>query len=237
MSRTRQLSELRDDVRYLADIERATDRHPDADLTRLINQSVQAWRELVSDAGHTFFLTIDSGTTSAGSSTIALAAGYFRVYGIDVEYQSEWRELYPYEFAERNKYESAIAGTEQGVPVYYRPRYASTVIDIMPTSDAAYNYRVHGLAVPTDLSNDADTFDGIAGWEDWVVYDVACKVATRDANVNDNYELLAAERAKIEQRIVSAAGKAQLDKPTRRIDTRGRRRGLERAGKWHWWTS
>lgn len=239
MSRTRTLANLRADVRFQADVEGATARHTDAQLTRLINQSIQAWREIISDAGHHYFLTVTNTVVNAGDTTVTFpgAGALSRIYGVDVEYDGEWRELFPFDLAERNKYEAGAGGNEQGIPTYYHVDYDSTAIRIIPECDGSYNVRFWCLTNHSDLSSDSDTFDGILGWEDWVVFDVAVRIAVRDANVNDNYQFLVAERDKIERRIRDAAKKLQRDKPGRRLPTRERRLELEDANRWHWWRS
>ncbi len=58
--------------------------------------------------------------------------------------------------------------------------YQTRKIAIMPASDQAYAYNVWYLPVLADLAADGDTFDGVAGWEDFIVWDVVCRLIIRD---------------------------------------------------------
>lgn len=177
MARTRTLTNLLADIRYQADIEGLTQRHPDANLTRLINQSIQAFRLKISSAGHPYYLTEASGTTVADTDDYALPADFVALYGVDLVVGSQRISLEPYSLVERNDYSDPIVPGD-GVPVMYRLQGAN--IRLLPEPDAAYAYTLLYLPCGTDLSAAGDTFDGIAGWEDWIVLDVARKVLTRD---------------------------------------------------------
>ena len=51
---------------------------------------------------------------------------------------------------------------------------------ILPAPNQAYVYVVWYLPVFADLVADGDLFDGVAGWEDFVVWDVVCRLIIRD---------------------------------------------------------
>jgi hypothetical protein len=229
MARTRSLSQLIADVRYVGDIEGATQRHPDDQLTRLINQAIQAFRLMLCSSGSSYYLTRVSGTLTDGDNTLTLPDDFVRAYGLDIQVGGRWRELYAYQHSERNSFEDVWLTT--GPPTYFRERNLDT-LDLMPTSDGTYPYRLWYLPTGDDLSEDSDEFDGIAGWEDWVVYTAAMGTCTRDASVNDNYELLADGLTRIQARILMEAGKRKVPSATRRVDTRGRRREVGMLNRW-----
>jgi hypothetical protein len=233
MARTRTTDDLVADVRWQADVEGALQRHTTEKIVRALNQSNQAFRLMISSVSDYYLTYYDSGsavpatTILAGESSVDFPADFVHLYGFDINYQGKPRELFPYQRSERNRYQDNWVTT--GTPTYFREE--SNVIRFMPTADGSYDYRL--LYLPTGDELDADTdFDGIAGWEDWLVFDSALRISTRDADVNDNYQYLQGELARIETRIKAEAGKRTVPKSGRRLDTRGRRQGVEWSNKW-----
>jgi hypothetical protein len=242
MARTRALQDLIADVRFAADIEGATARHTDQAIVRSLNQSQQALRQLISDHGIEYYLTSGGGVMTAGDDRVyPLPGEIVAVYGVDVLVNEEWRELAPFQMSERNALGGAGANAVLGVPTYYRLE-GPDLMRVAPAPDSAYAFQIWFLPRPDDLeatfnadgslATSTAVFDGMHGWEDWLVYDTALRISARDAGVNDNYELLTAEHARIQARILSQAKKRVRNGPVRRVDTRGRRQLVEAVNRW-----
>lgn len=229
MARTRSLSDMRSDIRIAADIVNQTTRHPNTQLTRWINESIQQFRVRASRLGHNYFSTTVDGTVTAGNAALSLTGSpeIVSILGIDLIREGRMHTVHPIGFAERNDWGgTGIAGAtnaEQGPPMYYS--VTGEGIFVYPDPDAAYSFRVHYLAPHEDLVNDADVFDGIAGWEDWVRADVCRKVAWRDRNT-ELYQTSREELDRVWADIAGTVPRFQHGGATRRIDTRGRRRGM-----------
>lgn len=229
MARTRSLQNLLSDVRWTADEEASTSRHTDFMITRALNQSIQAFRRMVTRGGIDYYEHATSGNLTANVATLTGPADLVEVTGLDVSVDGELRDVYPISRSERNDFQPG--GAQTGVPVGFRIVEDAT-ITLYPTPDAAYAYQLWYLQTGTDLTGTFDangaltastsTFDGLSGWEDWIVYDTALRLATRDGAVNDNYELLSDGLAKIEVRILSDRRRVSSG-PLRRKDSRGRR--------------
>ena len=231
MARTRTLEELMTEVRSVADIEGAYARHTPLSLTAKLNQSIQAFRLMISSSCDYYKTSTATLTINSGDTTVPVPVDMVRLYAFDVLVTGRWRELSHYQMAERNDYQFAYLTS--GVPTAFRERNGS-LIDFMPQAAGAYSYRLWYLPTGTDLINDIDEFDGVAGWEDWVVYDTALRCSTRDADINDNFQLIQAELARIEQRILKEASRRVSPGAARRIDTKGRREGVGVANRWRW---
>lgn len=183
MSRNTTLLQLRTDIANQCDfVEGSATRYTPALLTRLVNQSIQRFRERVSVEGMTHFLVSTSGTLAGQTSPFAfevldlsaVTPSVVRTYGLDVTIQGIVRTL-PYRpFTERNDYSDQGAG----IPVAWS-QYQTRTLAVMP-SRGGDPYTVWYLPVLDDLVNDSDTFDGVSGWENWVVWDVVCQLAARD---------------------------------------------------------
>lgn len=226
MARTRTLAELRADVRWQFDFESMTGRVTDAKLNRAINQSIQELRELVSDAGNPYFLaTPQTGSLTVGPTaphtfgTISLPATFVRAYGLDIFNTAEWVSLKPANFEERTMWGDGV--TNQTPEAFFL--FNGTQLGIVPAPDQGYQYKLYYLPTHTDLVADGDTFDGIAGWEDWVVFNTGNRLLLRD-NQGEQYAAFSAERDRRLAGILARSNHRQRAGATTRVDVRGSRR-------------
>jgi|PlaIllAssembly_1097288.scaffolds.fasta_scaffold25567_4 hypothetical protein len=185
MSRNVTLLELRESIVYQTDNAGATARHAPTLVNRLINQSVQRFRERLSDEGATHFLASTTGTLGVGATSpypgyvldlTAVSPSVVRIHGVDITVSGEVRSLQHVPFTERNSYGG---GVSKGIPVAWAPFNTAKVM-ILPPSGSAYAYCVWYLPVLADLSADSSTWDGVAGWEEFVKWDVSCQLIVRD---------------------------------------------------------
>jgi hypothetical protein len=229
VARTRRLDALRSDVREQADLGGLTGRHPDANLTRHINQAIAAFRLLLSREGHPFYLKEAPDSTEAGIAEYSLPDDFIYLYGVDLEESGKKRSLEPFELIERNDYESS-SGSD-GVPVGYR-LHSEGKIRFLPTPVDAYSYTLLYLPTQTDLSSDSDTFDGIAGWEDWIVLDAGMRCLAKDEE-GEQFAILQRMRDEKTAEILSTA-KRRGGGPACRVDTRGRKRAMRAGPSWRY---
>lgn len=233
MARTRTLTELIADVRSLADIEGAELRHTDARITREINQSIQRFREWVTEEGFGLFLTPHTTTLGVGATSpyvwreLSLAAvtpSVAHVQALEVTVDGERCDLDKVPFESRNEYAQTNSRPEAWI------QYGST-IGILPPPQSAYAVTVWYLPVFTDLVAGSDTFDGMVGWEEWLRWNVLIALLTRDQypGLIDN----AKERAESLRQEFKVKLRADRPSVTRRRNIRqarelGRVRGLYR---------
>lgn len=229
MARTRTLTELLADLRYLADLEGQTARHPDTALTRELNQSIASYRRSHPE----WYATAISGTTTTASNTLTYSGGWDTVDSIlrlSVTLpDSTVQVLYPYESRERFDYTTPFTQS-LGWPSYYAREGASVIV--IPTPDGAYAWQGLVLTQPTDLVGPTDVFDPIrAGGETLVIYDTAIRIATRDQS--PRVSALVQLR---EDQVAQMAQGERAPQPSRRIDSWGRQRALQ-TGPWRrYWT-
>ncbi len=243
MARTRTVTELIADVRYRANIEGETARHPDANIQRLLNESWQELRELVSDAGYPYYLKAKSGTLTAGAmtpdsasdpalkaafGTLPLPTDCLRVYGVDIEIDGGMVELEPLAFERRNAYQ--VGSTRAGRPIGFYPydmgQESTTTVTagalaIMPAPDTTYKYTLWYLPIWTDIST-TSVFNGFASAEQWVIWDTVLKICARDNDRAGTAAVAAGERTREAERLKTMAT-AQRAGPRRVHDSRSRR--------------
>lgn len=121
-------------------------------------------------------------------------------YAQGVDYKSSsttWLELREYNIQERNRYEnSTTRGQARGYRIH------GSVLELRPTPSANQTYRLVYVAAPVRITAPTQRIDGIAGYEEWVVLDVAMKMAMKEES--DHRGILAereSERKRIEELI------------------------------------
>lgn len=224
MARTRTLSELRDEVRQRADIEAATTAFPDSELTRYINQSIARLHRKVHRQFPDLFVAQTTITTVSGQETYSLPADFYALVGrpeVDLGGPGP-QQMRRWEWPERVSYQYT-SGWAWNLPVAYRLHGADT-ISFLPIPGGAHGVTVYYSPIPTDLSADGDTYDGRAGWEEWVILDAAIKVATKE---EQDASTLVAERAEHWEDITSDLGMVDRGGPPRVQDK-------NRRATWMW---
>lgn len=238
MARSVSLYQLRTDVAEQADVAGNTARYTPTLLNRLINQSRQKFAREISNAGVTHLLEAHTGTTTIGVTSphqfqeLDLSGAdpsLVAVYGVDMTIDGERRTLSQVPFNERSMW----GDVEHLGPPHSWAAYQTRKLAIFPAPDQAYAYTAWFLPALTDLVADIDTWDGVAGWEDYVRWDVVCALMARDNN-QAGFQLAAAERLNAQTNIVTAANRVtRAGSATVVKDTFGRRIGLQRAShKW-----
>lgn len=242
MARTVRLDVLRQQIQYLADIQGMTARHATSDLNRAINQSIQHFREKVSQHGLRNYITHATGTLTSGATSpfaftvldlSAVSPAVVRVFGIEITIRGRIQPLELIDFENRNDFQDWTFGPISDEPTAWAP-YQQARVAILPASNAAYPYTVFYLPVLPDLTNDSDTFDGVVGWEEWVAWDALIKVLQRD-QYPQVYATATAERDRIWADIERNCNPAKSGGLVKRVDSRELRQDrMRRRSSW-WW--
>jgi hypothetical protein len=225
MARTRSLDDLIADLRYLADVEGAELRHSDAKLTREINQSIQRFREWVTEEGFGLYLTPYTVNLTTGATSpyvwrevdlSALNPAVAHVQAVECIADGQAYDLDKVPFESRNDYLQ-----QNGVPAAWI-QYGD-VIGILPPPQSEFPITVWYLGVFVDLVAGSDTFDGMVGWEEWVRWNSLIPLLTRDQYPG----LIDNAVARCEQLKAEFKTKLRGDRPSvaRRRDVRGGRVG------------
>jgi hypothetical protein len=228
MARTRTLTNLLADIRFLADAQGLTSRHDDTNLTRLLNQSIQRFREKVSATGINHYLVHATGTLTVGPLSpfhwgsldlSAVSPNVVRVYGLDLRIDgNRWHSCDGIEFTRRHEYQDQT-GARNGITIAFA-NYQTAKLALFPPPAGAYTYVAWYLPVLADLAGASDTFDGVAGWEEWLYWDVLIKLINRD-QYPQAYEMAASERERVWADVQKASGRVNRASFTVRRDTWG----------------
>lgn len=154
----------------------------DSELNGYINDSLTKLYDLLVGAyGNDYYAKTQAMVTDFNEQYYDLPLDFYKLLGIDYLIgPQEALTLKPYQFNERNRYRigtfwNAIVGVAG-------PRYQITQnkISFLPIPNAQYNLEIHYIPACPKLVANSDEFDGINGWEEYVVLDAAMKMLKKE---------------------------------------------------------
>lgn len=197
------LSALRTQVRQQADMVGST-FITDSELNTYISSSYAELYDLLVASNEDYYVTALAFTISSGN-TYSLPSDFYKLRGVDYTSGSRYITLKTYNFQERNKYQTSVRASTASTERRYH--LTQNTLYIQPSDNAAGTYQLWYVPKPSALSLDADTVEGIAGWERYIVVDAAIKCLAKEES---DTSALAAMKAEMKQRIKDMA--AQRDK-------------------------
>jgi len=189
------LLQFRDQVRDRADLV-ADNFVLDATLTTWINKSIAELYDLLIQASEDWYLASAPVTVNSGGVSFPVPTGMIRWRGLD-------RRIGGTDYTHVKK------GVFRERLTYTEPRYilAGGTVYIYPTTSAPGTYLQWYVPVFTPLAADGDTFDGINGWEEYVIVDVAIKCRVKgEEDASDLFTAKAIQRARIQTMAASRDG-------------------------------
>lgn len=215
MARTVLYSTLKRQARELADSETSAPEEAhvdDPELLGYFNASLGIWHGLITKAVPERYEATPQTITADGSIGYALPADYFATLGVDYEFDTDaYIELDRLMVPERNKY----PGT--GLAVAYRIRGDEVALFPRPLSGTYKHLYVKTATLFVD--NGSSSIDGVNGWEQWMVHDVAVRMLNK-AQIDST--ALVKERDRIQREMEIAAADREMGTPMRVVDTRSR---------------
>lgn len=168
--------------------------------TSMVNASAsQLWDKLVEAYGSDFEVASSYSITTDGTNdAYTLPTDFYRLLGVDLQITgSSYITLWKFNFADRNRYTLPNIQTLWGrTNVKYRLRGGS--IWFIPLPAASTVLRLWYAPRFTPLSASSDVFDGINGWEEWIVNDVAIKAKVKEESpIDDILKLQASQEERL----------------------------------------
>ena len=226
MARTLTLDDMIAQVRARTDQENDDVVEDAAHLTPWINNGIADFCQQMGEANPDWYLATDTVTTTTGTLEYALPADFMQMRG--VEYSNGGRmtiEVPEFAWQERNRafhippgynhvrYRIIRNGIDgAGARIAFRPDPGSRV------------YTIHYVPNPPELAAGSDAFDGIAGFEEYVIEFACIKVRVKqEEDPTPHQQALAHQRQRINglkhRRDVS--GGAHIARVRRRARVRG----------------
>lgn len=202
------LAELRTQIRERTDQTDSTFIE-DAELNRFINQSQKELYDLLVSSNEDYYTNDPvSFTVASGSDTFSLPADFYKLRGVDISLNGnadEFTTVRPFEFGERNRANTSLVRHIYGrSTVRYRLR--QNKLAFVPKDKAPGEYRLWYIPRAPDLVNDTDTFDGINGWEEYIIVDASIKIMQKEES---DASIFLAQKAELRQRIEALAERDQ----------------------------
>lgn len=229
------LATLRQQVRQQTDTE--NDSHvEDGEINVWLNKGIRVFTGQLQRTDPDMYLTTVTMTTVQGvreydfndAAVFNPVVGDFRsIRGMDFEDGGQTYTLRSFPFQERNRRGPLVAGIRD-LPRYRVARNgtdgagARILFDIDPSSRA---YTFHYLPTPTTLALDTDEFDGVMGWDDYVIAYAGRRVHLKAGELEEA-QAAVMEMARVEGDIKLEGADRHADGFERIARTRRRRRSL-----------
>ncbi len=225
MARARPLSEIVDEAYRLADAVRNDLRHPRPDVIRWVNKGLaELWDMLLERNGRDW--SHSSATIPlTGATEYPLPATFYKL--IAIRKTPDGGNLIP--FAPAQEAELRDSSTTTGAPLFYQLRANELVV--LPVGSYG-EIHLDFIANFVDLALETDTFDGIAGFEDYGALFAAKRMAMRDESP-ELMAMLDAEMGRLAGRVRAMTAVRDVGEPKRVKDVRGSRSHARRR----WWAS
>lgn len=205
MARTFTLAQLRDRVRELIDAEQMR-AVSDLELNKRLSNAYAKYYARLAQSGLGYPPETTATLVSTGTDTYPLPADHFATLRIDYQLSPQWWD--PLDLIDiRDIHRVQWQGSSQAF--WYR--LSGQNLQFLPTPAAGGTYRHIYAPAPADLTSDAQTVDGVTGWEDAVVLDAAIRCAMKwegdvaglvkerddiDTQINEQIDLRSAQTAK-----------------------------------------
>jgi hypothetical protein len=197
---TTTLLQLRTRVRQRADVV-GSDFVTDAEINDLISTAYkELYALLVSKSLNRAETAV--GITITGAASYALPTDFFALIGI---YRTVGEDQIPLDrFPDKFR-----PGTRTGDATMYRIQGSTTVLYPKPT---AGTYTMLYVPAPAALTVDADTVNGVVGWEEFLVVDAAICILEKEESDTSKLEF---KRERILRRIADEAQMVELTETAR----------------------
>lgn len=227
MPRTVTLTQVADRIRELGEI--STTYVTNAALFTEINQSALELVDKLVSAGSTdYFESTNTQNIISGTSNYSLPADFYKMLGVDILTDNNtYVNVQRYSFGDRNRYNNDPISAVERQRIRYSIRGSNLILVPTPQWTEPNGLRMlyvsstHGFdtanATPTNVNS---TFDGILGWEDWIVYDCLIKFigGKEEGDASQWAQLQAKLNARIEEMKIRDRGDPDY---IRDIDTEG----------------
>jgi hypothetical protein len=222
MARLVTLSTLQTRVQQRCNVEFASNATivSTAELTDMVNEGVAELYDLITlTDDQSYYLKSIVFNTNASTDTYAIGAGqaisvtdFYKLRGVDVTFgQNIVLTARPFMWSERNRYKW-YPGWIYSQPIFYR--LTGNALKFIPQPNGQFTCTMWYIPTAPLLVNAADTFDGIDGFEEFVVLAAAVKLLTKQEQT-EHAQVLAAERERTKDRVLGMAMHRDAENPPR----------------------
>lgn len=171
----------------------------DAELTGYINASIKELYDKLVNAGEFYYMTSYTINIVSNTDTYALPSDFYKLLGVDliVDGLGNGVTLKPFQFEQRNAYLFTPTWNVVGLS-YLRYMIQGNNLKFVPMPNGASNVRMWYAKAFQNLVNDTDTFDGINGFEEYVIADCCIKMLAKEES---DPSIFMQQKAQLDRRI------------------------------------
>ena len=206
------LADLITEVRRRADIENISQRFTDAEVKSYINASIAHLYSLLSRQDSTFYEKTTTFTTTNGTAAYDLSTlvpDFWVLNGVNISVSTNITFRAKKYMPAEGPWLTSIGVWGYGYPVNYR--LFGNSITFAPRPTGTYTVTLEYTPIPQTL-NEGDYFDGVVGFEEYVILDAAIKIKRKN---NVSAVELMADLDKTEKWLESLASPRDLAEPER----------------------
>jgi hypothetical protein len=228
MPRTRTLAQLRTEARQYADMESSA-FVSDAEVDRYVNQGLaELWHVLV-QADMDRYLSSTEIATTAGTYEYTVPADFASARTLERRESSGSERTYrlePYNVSDGHSAEQYSEVCTHGLrwTILYQGTDGTATRLRFNADPGGGFFRLWYVQAPEVLTDDADVWDGVAGWEEWAVLWAAEQMLAKEES---DPSALIRRRSELTQRVQQVAGSRIIGTAPSPARVRNRRRG--------WW--
>lgn len=193
---------IREQAKLRADMENSNFISDD-EANAYIDASATELYDLLVGVYSDYYVSQATVSVVAGTDHYSLPTDFYKLLGVDlvIDTQGNAVTLKPFVFAERNSYIFTPTWNVVGL-AYLRYHLRGSEIHLVPRPNTNQSLRLWYVPAMPALTSDSSTLDGINGWEEYVITDVAIKMAQKEES---DVSVLMAQKAALIQRINSSA--------------------------------
>lgn len=146
-------------------------------LDAWINEANQKLHGMLVDAyGEEYASSTSTFTTDGTTTDFSVATSFYKLYGVDLDYNGSMRALQPYTRAERNSFRDNRTGA------WFMPRYSlvGNYIRLYPAPPSGLTGTILFAPGPATLSAGTDTVQYPNGWDRFIVVDAAIQALAKE---------------------------------------------------------
>lgn len=185
----------------------------DAELTTYVNASIAELYDILVSRFEDYYILDTTQTVASGSDQLTIPSDFYKLKGLDYDVGGGLYEtVRSFQFVERNEtFDPGFGGTMPRM----RYRVLGSYIKLTPPEFAPGNYRIWYIPRFAGLTLDADTFDGINGWTEYVVVDCAIKMLNKEESDSSAFR---EQKQKLLDRIEAMAADRDAGEPQTIVD-------------------
>lgn len=171
-------------VRHLGGFETTDEANAfitDANIEERGNANLRkVYLALVRARGSEYFRAHHDIATADGQSTYALNVSMLALLSVSRYVSGEWEPILDFNESERHNYDNVWPAPTYGSPARFQLRGSN--IEIAPTPRTVETFRLHYVPQFTPVTKSlGNVFDGIAGFEEWAVWETLAEFQAKDS--------------------------------------------------------